>query len=39
MPPFGHVLDDQDIAAVLTYVRGSWGSDAPSVDMAAAMRR
>ena len=39
MPPFGHVLDDQDIAAVLTYVRGSWGNDAPSVDMAEAMRR
>ena len=39
MPPFGHVLDDQDIAAVLTYVRGSWGNDAPPVDMAEAMRR
>ena len=39
MPPFGHVLDDQDIAAVLTYVRGSWGNDAPSVSPAEAMRR
>ena len=39
MPPFGPVLDDQDIAAVLTYVRGSWGNDAPPVGMADAMRR
>ena len=39
MPPFGHVLDDEDIAAVLTYVRGSWGNDAPSVGLAEAMRR
>ncbi|HSV61294.1 MAG TPA: cytochrome c [Variovorax sp.] len=39
MPPFGHVLDDEDIAAVLTYVRGSWGNDAPSVSLAEAMRR
>lgn len=39
MPPFGPVLDDQDIAAVLTFVRGSWGNDAPPVGMADAMRR
>jgi mono/diheme cytochrome c family protein len=39
MPPFGSVLDDQEIAAVLTYVRGSWGNDAPPVGMADAMRR
>ena len=35
MPPFGHVLDDADIAAVLTYVRGSWGNDAAPVTRAA----
>lgn len=39
MPPFGSVLDDQEIAAVLTFVRGSWGNDAPPVGMADAMRR
>ena len=39
MPPFGSVLDDQEIAAVLTYVRGSWGNDSPPVGMADAMRR
>jgi mono/diheme cytochrome c family protein len=31
MPPFGQVLDDDDIAAVLTFVRASWGNDAPSI--------
>ncbi|MEJ7688230.1 MAG: c-type cytochrome [Variovorax sp.] len=38
MPPFGHVLDDNDIAAVLTYVRASWGNDAPPVARGAIMR-
>jgi mono/diheme cytochrome c family protein len=31
MPPFAHVLDDQDIASVVTYIRGSWGNHAPPV--------
>jgi len=31
MPPFSQVLDDSDIAAVLTFIRGSWGNDAPPV--------
>jgi mono/diheme cytochrome c family protein len=31
MPPFRIVLDDSDIAAVLTYIRGSWGNNAPAV--------
>ena len=31
MPPFGQVLDDAQIAAVLTYVRRSWGHEAPVV--------
>jgi mono/diheme cytochrome c family protein len=39
LPPFGQVLDDGDIAAVLTYVRGAWGNDAPSVSLQATMRR
>lgn len=31
MPPFAQVLSDADVAAVLTYVRGSWGNSAPEV--------
>jgi len=31
MPPFAHVLDDADILAVLGFVRGSWGNDAPAL--------
>jgi len=29
MPPFQQVLGDEDIAAVLTYVRNAWGNRAP----------
>lgn len=32
MPSFDWKLNDQDIAAVLTYVRNSWGNAAPAVD-------
>ena len=39
MPPFGHVLDDNDIAAVLTYVRGSWGNDAPTISPYVLLKR
>ncbi|RYF64110.1 MAG: c-type cytochrome [Comamonadaceae bacterium] len=39
MPAFGHVLDDSDIAAVLTYVRGSWGNDAEPVSPRQMMQR
>ena len=31
MPPFSHVLSDADIAAVASYIRGSWGNEAESV--------
>lgn len=31
MPPFGHVLSDAEIAAVASYVRRTWGNDAPGV--------
>ena len=31
MPPFVHVLDDEEIAAVATYIRASWGNAAPAV--------
>lgn len=31
MPPFVHVLTDEDIAAVTTYIRASWGNQANAV--------
>ncbi len=31
MPPFVHVLSDEDIAAVTTYIRTSWGNTASAV--------
>ena len=31
MPPFALVLSDPDIAAVLSYIRASWGNGAPEV--------
>ena len=31
MPPFGPVMDDAEVAAVVTYLRASWGNDAPAV--------
>ena len=39
MPPFGQVLDAADVAAVLTYVRGSWGNDSAPVTQLDTMRR
>jgi mono/diheme cytochrome c family protein len=32
MPPFAAALSDEEIAAVLTYVRQSWGNDASPVE-------
>jgi mono/diheme cytochrome c family protein len=31
MPPYLLTLSDEQIAAVLSYVRASWGNDAPPV--------
>jgi mono/diheme cytochrome c family protein len=31
MPAFGWKLDDAQVAAVATYVRGAWGNSAPAV--------
>jgi mono/diheme cytochrome c family protein len=31
MPPFGQVLDDAQIAAVASYVRGAWGNQSPGI--------
>lgn len=33
MPGFGATLDDREAAAVLTYIRNSWGNAAPAVDV------
>ena len=38
MPPFAQKLGDDDIAAVLTYVRDSWGNRAPAVAPAEVQR-
>jgi mono/diheme cytochrome c family protein len=32
MPSFGYRLDDSQVAAVVTYIRNSWGNTAPAVD-------
>jgi mono/diheme cytochrome c family protein len=32
MPPFGATLTDEQIAAVLTYMRREWGHTAPPVE-------
>jgi mono/diheme cytochrome c family protein len=39
MPPFGQTLDAAEVAAVLTYVRGSWGNDSAPVTQLDTMRR
>jgi mono/diheme cytochrome c family protein len=39
MPPFGQTLDAAEVAAVLTYVRGSWGNDGAPVTQLDTMRR
>ena len=31
MPPYSHVMDDHEVAAVVTYLRASWGNVAPPV--------
>lgn len=31
MPPFGHVLDDGEVAQVVSYLRSAWGNNAPPV--------
>lgn len=38
MPPFAHVLDEADTAAVLSYVRGAWGNDAAPVTPLEVLR-
>jgi mono/diheme cytochrome c family protein len=31
MPPYSHVLNDMEVAAVVSYLRASWGNNAPPV--------
>ena len=31
MPPFGQVLNDNDISMLVTYIRNSWGNEAGAV--------
>ena len=38
MPPFVHVLNDTDIAAVTTYIRNAWGNQAEAVTGADVVR-
>ena len=39
MPPFVHILNDEDIAAVTTYIRNAWGNQAASVTAADVVRQ
>jgi mono/diheme cytochrome c family protein len=38
MPPFGHVLDDADTAAVVTFIRTQWGNRAAPVSATDVQR-
>ena len=38
MPPFQHTLSDEEVAAVATFVRNSWGNQAPGVGTIEAYR-
>jgi mono/diheme cytochrome c family protein len=39
MPPFVHVLPDEDIAAVTSYIRNAWGNQASGVTAAEVVRQ
>jgi mono/diheme cytochrome c family protein len=36
MPPFNHILNDQEVAAVVTYIRTAWGNNGTPVAPAQA---
>jgi mono/diheme cytochrome c family protein len=38
MPPYSHLLKDEEVAAVVTYLRASWGNRAPPVSSAQVNR-
>ena len=35
MPPYGQILSENDVAALATYVRNSWGNEAGAVSSLA----
>ncbi|MEJ8825540.1 c-type cytochrome [Variovorax humicola] len=39
MPPFRQALDDNDVVAVLSYVRGAWGNNAAPLSAQDVLRR
>lgn len=39
MPPFGHVLDDAQVASLATFVRGAWGNTGSSVNEIQIVQR
>jgi mono/diheme cytochrome c family protein len=39
MPQFAWILDDDQVADVLTYIRNSWGNSASSVDAATVKKQ
>jgi mono/diheme cytochrome c family protein len=38
MPPFAHVLDDEQIGAIATFLRSSWGARAAPLSSADVAR-
>ncbi|MYM68150.1 c-type cytochrome [Pseudoduganella sp. FT55W] len=32
MPPFGHVMNDTEVAQVVSYLRSAWGNNAPPIN-------
>lgn len=38
MPPYAHVLDDAEVAAVVTYIRSAWGNAAAPVTQLEVMQ-
>jgi mono/diheme cytochrome c family protein len=38
MPPFGQTMNDQDIAALLSYIRSAWGNQAGAVTQLEVLR-
>jgi len=38
MPPFGHMLNDEQVAAIVTYIRQSWGNRAGAVSAGEVSR-
>ena len=38
MPPFSDRMTNQEVADVLTFIRSSWGNDAPAVEATQVAR-